>query len=392
MALAGPSGYDSEPGRYPALVVNAKQPYNAETPSRELALSVITPVHAFFVRNHGPVPVLQDAEAYRLSVGGLLARPIEISLRDIQALPKVTVTASLQCAGNRRTEMSLRRTVKGVGWGLGAVGTAEWSGATLASVLELAGVPPSSSTTAEGGRHVEFVSVDQCKEEGGGPYRASIPLAHATSPERQVLVAYEMNGEELTRDHGYPLRIIVPGVIGARSVKWLQGISVRGEECDGFFQQRDYKMFPPSVDWDNVQWHTRRPIMDFPIQSAITQPCDGDTVAPGQLQKIKGYALSGGGRKVERVDVSVDGGRSWQEATRLNRGQPDGDKTWHWVLWELDAVLSPPCELVVKAVDEASSTQPESWSSIWNLRGVLNNSWHRVHLIPSEGSTPPSHL
>ncbi|XP_043815784.1 sulfite oxidase-like [Manihot esculenta] len=144
--------------------------------------------------------------------------------------------------------------------------SAVWGGAKLADVLELVGIAKWTSTTKSGGKHVEFVSIDKCKEENGGPYKASIRLNHATSPEADVLLAYEMNGEPLKRDHGYPLRVVVPGVIGARSVKWLDSINIIAEECQGFFMQKDYKMFPPSVNWDNINWSTRRPQMDFPVR------------------------------------------------------------------------------------------------------------------------------
>jgi sulfite oxidase len=127
--------------------------------------------------------------------------------------------------------MSTRRKVKGVGWGAAALGTAAWGGARLSDVLTLAGVPHCTGVTTLGGRHVEFVSCDVCKEEEGGPYKASIPLLHATTPEADILLAYEMNGKDLNRDHGFPLRVVVPGVIGARSVKWLETIIVSEFEC-----------------------------------------------------------------------------------------------------------------------------------------------------------------
>jgi len=143
---------------------------------------------------------------------------------------------------------------------------------------------------------VEFVSVDQCKEEAGPTERPS--PGPCDLPERQVLVAYEMNGEELSE-----------GATGSLCALWCRGplralrqvaagdYSAATTSATASSSRGTYKMFPPSVDWDNVQWHTRRPIIDFPVQSAITQPCDGDSVAPGQLQKIKGTpSLGEGGR------------------------------------------------------------------------------------------------
>ncbi|XP_059452408.1 sulfite oxidase [Corylus avellana] len=384
--VRGPSDYSQEPPRHPCLKINAKEPFNAEPPRSALISSYVTPVDFFYKRNHGPIPVVDDIERYCVSISGLVENPKELFMKDIRMLPKYNVTATLQCAGNRRTAMSNTRKVKGVGWDVSAIGNAVWGGAKLADVLELVGISMLTSTTQSGGKHVEFVSIDKCKEENGGPYKASIPLSQATNPDADVLLAYEMNGETLNRDHGYPLRVIVPGVIGARSVKWLDSISVIAEECQGFFMQKDYKMFPPSVDWDNINWSTRRAQMDFPVQSVICSLEDVSAIKPGKI-KVSGYAASGGGRGIERVDVSVDGGKTWMEASRYQKtGIPyitddiSSDK-WAWVLFEVTVDVMHSTEIVAKAVDIAANVQPEKVQDIWNLRGILNTSWHRVQVL-----------
>ncbi|KAF3435232.1 hypothetical protein FNV43_RR22319 [Rhamnella rubrinervis] len=420
--VRGPSDYSQEPPRHPSLRINSKaclfplhhisffaylfprfvviiivydkygdgfaqdvQPFNAEPHRSDLVHSYVTPVDLFYKRNHGPIPVVDDIERYSVSISGLVENPRRLSMKDIRMLPKDDVTATLQCAGNRRTAMSKTRTVKGVGWDVSALGNAVWGGAKLADVLELVGIPKLASSTKSGGKHVEFVSVDRCKEENGGPYKASIPLAQATNPQADVLLAYEMNGELLNRDHGYPLRVVVPGVIGARSVKWLDSINVIAEECQGFFMQKDYKMFPPSVNWDNINWSTRKPQMDFPVQSAICSLEDVNVVKPGKVT-VRGYAVSGGGRGIERVDVSVDGGKTWVEASRYQKiGTPyiaddaSSDK-WAWVLFETTVDVSNNFDIVAKAVDSAANVQPENVEDIWNLRGILNTSWHKVQV------------
>ncbi|TXG54868.1 hypothetical protein EZV62_020124 [Acer yangbiense] len=400
------------------LVLWMQQPFNAEPPRSALISSYVTPVDFFYKRNHGPIPIVEDVEKYYFSITGLIENPKDLFMKDIMMLPKYNVTATLQCAGNRRTAMSKSKTVKGVGWDVSAVGNAVWGGAKLADVLELVGIPKQTSVTKSGGKHVEFVSIDKCKEENGGPYKASIPLSQATDPEADVLLAYEMNGEVskfdslwfytclggifclttqaylisstllscqklLNRDHGYPLRGIVPGVIGARSVKWLEAINIIAEECQGFFMQKDYKMFPPSVNWDNINWTTRRPLMDFPVQCVICSLEDMNVIKPGKV-KISGYAVSGGGRGIERVDVSIDGGKNWVEASRYQKmGVPyvaddiSSDK-WAWVLFEVMVDIPQSTQIVAKAVDTAANVQPENVETIWNLRGVLNTSWHRV--------------
>ncbi|KAF5746933.1 sulfite oxidase [Tripterygium wilfordii] len=383
--LTAPSDYAREPPRHPCLRINAKEPFNAEPPRSALISSFVTPVDLFFKRNHGPIPLIEDIERYSVSICGLIDNPRELFMSDIRMLPKYTVTATLQCAGNRRTAMSQVKTVKGVGWDVSALGNAVWGGAKLADVLELVGIPKLTITTESGGKHVEFVSVDKCKEENGGPYKASIPLSQATNPVAEVLLAYEMNGELLNRDHGYPLRVVVPGIIGARSVKWLDSINVIANECQGFFMQRDYKMFPPSVDWDNINWSTRRPQMDFPVQCAICSLEDVNAIKPGKV-KISGYAVAGGGRGIERVDISLDGGKRWLEASLYQKaGIPyvsddlNSDK-WAWVLFEAVVDISSSTTIVAKAADLAANVQPEKVEEIWNLRGILNTSWHRVQV------------
>ncbi|XLR69973.1 hypothetical protein HN51_017105 [Arachis hypogaea] len=389
--LTAPSDYSKEPPRHPCLKINSKEPFNAEPPRSALTCSYVTPSDFFYKRNHGPIPIVEDIERYSVMVSGLVEKPKQLFMKDIRMLPKYNVTATLQCAGNRRTAMSKTRTVKGVGWDVSAIGNAVWGGAKLSDVLELVGIPKLTSNTQFGGKHVEFVSVDKCKEEKGGPYKASIPLSQATNPEADVLLAYEMNGETLNRDHGYPLRVVVPGVIGARSVKWLEDINIIEEECQGFFMQKDYKMFPPSVDWDNINWSTRRPQMDFPVQCAICSLEDVSTIKPGKV-KISGYAASGGGRGIERVDVSVDGGKTWIEASRCQKSGvqyiADGfnsDK-WAWVLFEVTADIRQSTEIVAKAIDSAANIQPEKVEDIWNLRGILNTSWHRVKVQASHSN------
>lgn len=314
-----------------------------------------------------------------------MEKPTQLSLADIRKLPKYDVTATLQCAGNRRTAMSNTRTVRGVGWDICALGNAIWGGAKLSDVLELVGVSKHTAVTSLGGKHVEFISVDQCPEENGGPYKASIPLDQATNPAADVLLAYEMNGEILKRDHGYPLRVIVPGVIGARSVKWLDHIDIIEEECQGFFMQKDYKMFPPTVDWENIVWSTRKPQMDFPVQCAICSLEDIDTVKRGEVI-LGGYAVSGGGRGIERVDISVDGGKTWVEAFRYQKSNVpyistdiSSDK-WAWVFFKAVVDIPGDAKIIAKAVDSSANVQPEKVELIWNLRGILNTSWHCVCL------------
>ncbi|XP_074905732.1 sulfite oxidase, mitochondrial [Buteo buteo] len=369
--------FAGDPPRHPGLRVNSQKPFNAEPPAELLAERFLTPNELFFTRNHLPVPAV-DPGSYRLRVEGPGGRALSLSLAELRSrFPKHEVTATLQCAGNRRAEMSRIRPVKGLAWDIGAISTARWGGVRLRDVLLDAGF----SEEREGEWHVCFEGLDA--DAAGVPYGASIPYGRAISPAADVLLAYEMNGEELPRDHGFPLRVVVPGVVGARSVKWLQRVAVSPAESPSHWQRNDYKGFSPCVDWDTVDYTTAPAIQELPVQSAITHPRPGAAVPEGELT-VKGYAWSGGGREVVRVDVSLDGGRTWRVA-RLTGERPVPGRAWAWALWELQAPVTAGAELeiICKAVDGSYNVQPDTVAPIWNLRGVLSNAWHRVHVTVS---------
>ncbi|XP_067385971.1 sulfite oxidase, mitochondrial isoform X2 [Emydura macquarii macquarii] len=369
--------YAGDPPRHPALKVNSLKPFNAEPPAELLSENYLTPSPLFFKRNHLPVPAV-DPATYRLEVEGPGGRTLTLSLPELKSrFPKHEVTATLQCAGNRRSEMNSVRPVKGLEWGIAAISTARWGGARLRDVLTQAGYGEAEEEAGE--RHVCFEGLD--KDLSGAAYGASIPYGKAMGPGGDVLLAYEMNGEELPRDHGYPLRVVVPGVVGARNVKWLGRVSVSREESPSHWQQNDYKGFSPSVDWATVDYTTAPAIQELPIQSAITDPPPGATVPPTEIT-VKGYAWSGGGRGVVRVDVSLDGGRTWHVAEMAGEEQPLG-RAWAWRLWQLTAPVPPgssALDIVCKAVDDSYNVQPDTVEPIWNLRGVLSNAWHRVRV------------
>eukprot|EP01102_Stenamoeba_stenopodia_P015087 TRINITY_DN5105_c0_g1_i4.p1 TRINITY_DN5105_c0_g1~~TRINITY_DN5105_c0_g1_i4.p1 ORF type:complete len:196 (-),score=17.60 TRINITY_DN5105_c0_g1_i4:138-725(-) len=186
-----------------------------------------------------------------------------------------------------------------------------------------------------------------------------------------------MNGVELPRDHGYPLRVVVPGHIGARSVKWLAKIIVQRDESPNFFQQRDYRLFVPHVETPTPeQWASSWSLQEYPVQSAILEPRNGDVV--GNTVTVRGYALSGGGRRIERVDVSIDEGKTWHTARLFGEMKKPG-RVWSWCLWSIVLTDIPsPCNIVCRAWDSAAQTQSQEAAHIWNTRGLLNNSWHKV--------------
>ncbi|XP_065098003.1 sulfite oxidase, mitochondrial [Paramisgurnus dabryanus] len=384
--------YCAEPTRHPALQINSLKPFNAEPPASILTDNYITPSAIFFKRNHLPVPKV-DPETYKLEIEGLPGGVVALTLNELKSrFPKHTITATLQCAGNRRSDMNKVKHVKGLNWGVAAIGNATWSGARLRDVLLYYGFGPEVEAKA---RHVQFEGLD--RDVTGVAYGASIPLNKALSEEGDVIIAYEMNGEDLPADHGYPARVIAPGIVGARNVKWLGKIVVSDEESESHWQQNDYKGFSPSTDWDTVDFKSAPAIQELPVQSAITHPAEGVSVDPSAGEvTVKGYAWSGGGREVVRVDVSVDGGNTWHVA-KLRSGDeeqkdtalppPPPGRAWAWKLWELDIPLpdkATELEIVCKAVDCSYNVQPDSVAPIWNLRGVLSNAWHRVKVKVSD--------
>ena len=228
----------SVPGKREDMIVHEQDPYNAEPPRGALAQSALTPVSSFYSRNHGPIPQI-DPGAWSLHVGGLVDCPLELTLPGLKATyGQVTLSATLQCAGNNRKGLIEVRDIPGEDpWGPGATSTAAWTGLRLGDVLATAGVQPQAA-------HVAFAAPDQSQlAEPPQSYGSSIPLVKAIAGE--VLLAWAMNGEPLTAAHGAPVRVVVPGYIGARSVKWIERITVQREPSTNYFQQTAYRLLPP---------------------------------------------------------------------------------------------------------------------------------------------------
>lgn len=264
------------------------------------------------------------------------------------------------------------KVTNGLQWTAGAISTAEWEGVKLKDVLADAGLKPDS--LPEDAKHAQFTGLEA--------YGASIPMSKAVDPHGDVLLAFRMNGEELPRDHGYPLRVIVPGNVAARSVKWLRKIVISDEESLSQWQRRDYKCFGPNVSVPD--WSKAKSIQEMPITSAITgisNPSLPKDSKDGKPISVEGYAYSGGGREIVRVDISTDGGKSWDQAELVD-DQMNGAKVWCWKRWRYSGLKrdSGKTTVLVKATDEAYNTQPESYDAIYNPRGNLATAWHRVEI------------
>jgi sulfite oxidase len=349
------------------LIVHGQEPLNAEPALPHLAADDITPLAHFYVRCHGPIPKVEE-EIFRVRVEGLVGKPLELSLAELKdKLRARTAAATLTCAGNRRKEISEIRQVSGVQWDAGAIGTATWTGALLSAVLEMAQLKPEA-------KHVWFEGLDPIKEKDGSvaPFGGSLPLARAMDKASPVLLAHSMNDQPLAAQHGFPLRTIVPGYIGARSVKWLTKIVVSDRPSPNHFVAEAYKLVQ-SEDKDELA--KAEPIYQFPLNAAICAPAAGAKVKAGEVA-IAGYALPPGDGKstIAKVELSTDGGRSWKRAQVA-----DGAAANCWQLWKLPLRLAPgKHQLVVRATDSAGRSQPEKGD--WNLKGYLYNGWHRCEV------------
>lgn len=383
--------YAAEPKRHPALVVRKKKPFNCETPCTLIPDQYITPTDLWYCRHHHPVPLVDEKE-YALKIEGLGLRTAEFTLKDLKTKFRPhKVTMTLQCAGNRRRELHNVRPTQGLLWSHGTISTGEFVGARLRDVVASCLEDPSEENVEKvmktiGAQHVHFVAIDD-------PYDASIPIRKALDENGDVVLAYEMNGKELPREHGYPIRAVVPGTLGARNVKWVRKVVVSNEEAHSTWQRGvAYKGFPKSVtSWDGVDPRQYVSVQELPVQSAICVPTPGSSVdEEDETVCVSGYAWSGGGRGIVRVEVSPDGGETWFNAD-LGRGKEQPvDRAWAWTLWTAEVPISAPrgldtaektVDLVCKATDASYNQQPESPGDVWNLRGILNNSWHRVPIV-----------
>ena len=363
--------------RNPILKRHQERPFNAEPPLPILTSQFYTPNDLFYVRNHLPVPERVDPNHYKLEVGREGLKSINLTLKDLKQFPEYTISVAIQCGGNRRSQMSAVKPVRGLNWNVGAISNATWTGVKLCDVLKSLGL---SEKELEDVKHVQFEGLDE-EPATGSNYGASIPINSALDPNSEVLLAYKMNGEEIPIDHGYPLRVVVPGTVGARSVKWLSRVILSNEESHSLWQRRDYKLFPPNVNIDNVDFGSSSAIQELPVQSAICSPLAGTTVKTKDKSiAIKGYAFSGGGRAITRVDVSVDGGVTWHPANIEAEPNQTPGQAWSWSLWEVRIPVTQKGEVDIccRAFDSSCNTQPERTESIWNFRGLCNNSWHHV--------------
>ena len=351
------------------LIVRTETPFNAETPLGKLIEHWLTPTAVFFVRSHGTVPRL-DPRGFTLTVDGLVEKPLSLSLAELtESFGLASLTATLTCSGNRRTEFNRVKKVPGVQWDAGAIGNAEWQGVRLSEVLKRAGIKG-------GAKHVWFEGLDEITEKGETfPFGGSIPLEKALSDTASVpgcLLATKMNGKPLTAEHGFPLRTIVPGYIGARSVKWLSKITVSDQTSPNHYLAHAYKLItedtPEAV-------HAAEPVYEFLLNSVICSPTT-ESLVSGERLTVKGVALPSGrtGSQIQRVEVSADGGTTWVAAKVTSPV-----REYCWAQGSVDVPFTAKTEsLLVRAVGADDEMQPRE--SPWNMKGYQYNGWHKVSL------------
>jgi sulfite oxidase len=353
---------------HPGLRVRQEEPLNAEPSPDLLRDEFFTPNDLFFIRSHGAIPGV-DPETFRLTVDGLVERPLSLSLADLRHFSRKTLGATLQCAGNRRKELLEVAPIPGeLPWTSEAISNAEWSGVPLSEVLIAAAPKPQA-------RHAAFLGLDETERHGHRfNFGGSIPLDKALHSE--VLLADTMNGQPLPPAHGAPLRVVVPGYIGARSVKWLSRVTLRETASDNYFQSKAYRLFPAAVGPDTVDWEKGMMLGESPVNSVTCTPPAGARLPAGAVT-ARGWAVAGGGREIARVDVSVDGGATWKSAD-LGAGETG----WAWRFWEIRLDLAAgEHEILCRAFDDAAQTQPAHPAEVWNFKGYANNAWHRIRIV-----------
>ncbi|HEX2638397.1 MAG TPA: sulfite oxidase [Gemmatimonadales bacterium] len=328
----------------------------------------ITPANAFFTRSHGTIPRI-DAATWRLEVGGLVDRPASFSLEELlRRFPRREVTATLVCAGLRRAELLSAGPLPGeLPWGPEPASTGRWAGIALGDVLRAVGV-------SERAGYVELTGLDEV-ERGGARFGfgGSIDLAKALGPE--VLLAHELDGDALPTVHGFPLRALVPGWIGARSVKWLGRITLSAAPSTNYFQSQAYRLQREGDPRNPRDVSAGVALTEAPLNAVIVEPAAGQVVAAGQL-RVRGWAMGSGGRQLRQVELSPDDGQRWMAAHLTTHG-PD----WTWGFWEAVLELKPgERTLVVRATDTTGRMQPATVAETWNVKGYNNNAWHRVTL------------
>jgi DMSO/TMAO reductase YedYZ molybdopterin-dependent catalytic subunit len=362
LALAGFPGFLHGDEKPPvALIPRERDPENLEFPFASLD-SFLTPNKLFYVRNHFAAPRV-DAGEWRLRIEGAVKKPFTLSLGEIGQMPARTLPVTLECVGNGRAFLEPK--AKGVPWELGAVSTAEWTGVTLASILDKAGLTKDAVEVVLQGADSGVVN-NEPKPAGKLHFARGLPLAKALKPE--VLLAYRMNGEALPTAHGFPLRAVISGWYGMASVKWLTRVVVMDKPFNGYEQTTDYTIWERHKDLP-----TLTPLSKMQVKASITRPAAGETIPAGSAYRIYGAAWAGES-DVSKVEISTDGGKNWALAKFTDEPKPFCWRRWEYS-WEKPTAGKH--KLLARATDNQRNTQPTKRDP--NRRNYMIN-----HVVPVE--------
>jgi DMSO/TMAO reductase YedYZ molybdopterin-dependent catalytic subunit len=347
-------------------IVRNEAPLNLEMPFETLD-GFITPTQSFYVRTHFPIPAI-DRDAWWLRVEGEVEKPFAINYEELLILDSVAIPVTLECAGNNRNFLEPK--VKGVQWGLGAVGTAKWTGVPLSILLDRARVKANGCEVilegADGG-----TLEDPKSPPGELKFARSIPVEKARA---DVLLAYKMNGRELPPEHGFPLRAIVPGWYAMASIKWLQRIIVTDQPFTGYYQTLDYAYWKRRAEVAELT-----PLTEMQVKGQIAKPAQRDIVRANSSVRVHGAAWTSEG-EITKVELSTDGGGAWTEATLLGEPKPNAWRLWEFI-WQTPSAAGTQT-LIARATDSAGRTQPVE-------RDRDRGTYMINHLLPVEVTVKP---
>ncbi len=324
----------------------------------------VTPNDRMFIRNNLLTPDV-DASKHVLRVRGLVDKPLELPLAELKKLPSFTTQAMVECAGSGRSAYQPK--ASGTPWlETGGMGCPRWTGVSLSEVLQLAGVTPAA-------RHVAFSGDDFGAVPTVPKVIRSIPMAKAM--ERHTLIAWGMNGGDLPKIHGYPLRVVVPGWVGSASIKWVSGIEVLDAPFKGTFMDSSYRIPRSPVPPGDKMPADAVTTEAWPVKSMITTPRPMDRYKAGGLLVVRGSAWAGD-NDIDKVEVSFDEGVSWERARLWARG----DK-YAWRRWSLEVPVNRVgyMTILARATDDSGNTQPIV--PAWNPLGYFWNGIHRVGIV-----------
>jgi isopentenyl diphosphate isomerase/L-lactate dehydrogenase-like FMN-dependent dehydrogenase/cytochrome b involved in lipid metabolism/hemoglobin-like flavoprotein/DMSO/TMAO reductase YedYZ molybdopterin-dependent catalytic subunit len=390
-----PKDHDSPddwvPRRREMIRLTGLHPFNSEPPlSVMMKEGFFTSPGLHYIRNHGAVPNLSwESHTIQLQTDdGTVVH--ELTMDELAAFPTRTLPITMNCAGNRRKEQNVIKKTKGFSWGAAAVGTSYWTGVLLRDLLLHYGLVTEEEffKPHPDRLHVCFAGVDELP---AGIYGTSIPMSVALDPTRECMIAYKQNGALLTPDHGFPVRTMLPGMIGGRMIKWLGSIRICRTESTDFYHYYDNRVMPPMYDETNITdevWKDPSYIInDRNLNSAITRPAHNEQISLATARKqkmytVKGYAYMGAGQRISRVEITLNEGDTWEVCTLYTEEKPTKwGKSWCWVFWSLEVETTRllQCEtLAVRCWDQSTNSQPGKLT--WSILGMMNNCWFRVKM------------